>query len=280
MLIIDAQVHIWQANSPQRPWPAGRHAAHRPTPITAEDLIVEMNQAGVDAAVLVPPSWEGERNDLVLAASAKHPERFVAMGRVDPDDPAASASIASWRAHPRAMGLRFAFHRAWQIDALNDGRLETVWASAAAANVPVMILIAQARLDLVAAIAERHPRLSIVLDHLAVPSSVPLQERFTNLHRLTGLERYPNIAVKASALPCLATDEYPYRSLHDPLRRVIDAFGPQRVLWGSDLSRLPCTYQQAVTMFTEEMPWLSSSDLALIMGRAINERFGLQFQEK
>ena len=58
MLIVDAQVHIWAANTPERPWPA-RHAPHRPMPFSQADLLREMDAAGVQRAVLVPPSWEG-----------------------------------------------------------------------------------------------------------------------------------------------------------------------------------------------------------------------------
>jgi hypothetical protein len=46
-------------------------------------------------------------------------------------------------------------------------------------------------------------------------------------------------------------------------------FGPQRMFWGTDLARLPCTYRQAVTMFTEEIPWLTHEDKEWIMGRAL-----------
>ncbi|HTE16228.1 MAG TPA: hypothetical protein VK642_14225, partial [Burkholderiales bacterium] len=76
MLIVDGQVHIWAASTPERPWPA-RHAPHRPLPLGANDLIQEMVVAGVDRAILVPPSWEGERNDLVIEAARLHPDKFA-----------------------------------------------------------------------------------------------------------------------------------------------------------------------------------------------------------
>ena len=60
---------------------------------------------------------------------------------------------------------------------------------------------------------------------------------------------------------------YPFASLHSYIRRVYDAFGPQRMMWGSDLSRLPCAYSQCVTLFTAELPWLYGDDLDAIMGR-------------
>jgi predicted TIM-barrel fold metal-dependent hydrolase len=58
MPIVDAQVHIWGADTPERPWPAGNaHRAHRPLPFSKDDLLAEMAAAGVDRAVIVPPSW-------------------------------------------------------------------------------------------------------------------------------------------------------------------------------------------------------------------------------
>ena len=96
MMIVDSQVHIWAANTPERPWPA-RHEPHKPEPITAQDLLREMDAAGVNACVLVPPSWEGERNDVCLAAAQKHPKRFAVMGRLDVDAPESRGKIAAWR---------------------------------------------------------------------------------------------------------------------------------------------------------------------------------------
>jgi predicted TIM-barrel fold metal-dependent hydrolase len=128
----------------------------------------------------------------------------------------------------------------------------------------------------VEAIAQRFPQLSIILDHLGVPSTVPEHERFAHLDALLALARYPTIAVKASALPSLARDAFPYRSLHEPLRRVCEAFGCRRVFWGTDFSRLPCSYAEGIAMFTEEMPWLGDDDKAWIMGRGIVEWLGLR----
>ena len=61
------------------------------------------------------------------------------------------------------------------------------------------------------------------------------------------------------------------------LKRVVDAFGPARVFWGSDLTRLPCTYRQCVTHFTEELDWLSGDELELVMGRALCDWIGWEY---
>src|SRR5712691_5471213 len=110
MRIVAAQVHVWAASTPERPWPA-RHPPHRRVPITQDDLLREMAAADVDRVVLVPPSWEGERNDIALAAAAVRPDRFAVMGRLDPEAPAARGAVKAWRAQPGMLGLRLTFHR-------------------------------------------------------------------------------------------------------------------------------------------------------------------------
>ena len=77
MTVVDAQVYIWGAETPERPWPPGGAAlAHRPTPLGKDELLRDMDAAGVDHAIIVPPSWEGDRNDLAMEAALLHPDRF------------------------------------------------------------------------------------------------------------------------------------------------------------------------------------------------------------
>jgi predicted TIM-barrel fold metal-dependent hydrolase len=113
------------------------------------------------------------------------------------------------------------------------------------------------------------------MDHLAVPKgSKGAAAAFADLDRLLALAKHPNVAVKASGIPHYATDAYPFPSLHLPLRRVFDAFGPRRLFWGSDFTKLACRYRQAVTMFTEALPWLKGADLEWVMGRGLCEWLG------
>jgi len=86
---------------------------------------------------------------------------------------------------------------------------------------------------------------------------------------LLALAKYPNVAVKATGQAGYAEDEYPFRSLHPHLHRCFDAFGPERMFWGTDITRMPCSWRQCVTLFTEELPWLKGRDLDLVMGEAL-----------
>src|SRR3989442_12274244 len=106
MLIVDAQVHIWGADTRDRPWPPGRaHQAQKPYPVTRDLVLAGMKEAGVDRAVLVPPSWEGDRNDLALQAARLYPGRFALMGRRALGTPQSRAPRARWKKPARTPGL-------------------------------------------------------------------------------------------------------------------------------------------------------------------------------
>lgn len=271
MVVVDSQVHIWGANTPDRPWPAGReNLAQRAVPLGAEELLTAMDAAGVDRVVIVPPSWEGDRNDLALQAAEKYPDRFAVMGRFPVEAPAEAGRLTTWRRQPGMLGVRLTLHRppwrAW----LEDGAIDWFWPAAERAGLPVMVYVPGlvTRLD---AIAGRHPGLRLILDHLALPMGSRDEAAFADLDQLLALARYPNVAVKPSALPCYTSEAYSFPGLHRHIRRVYDAFGPRRMLWGTDYSRLPCPYRQAMTLFTEALDFLSAEDKEWIMGRATAE---------
>ena len=131
MQIIDSQVHIWAENTPERPWaPNMEGRAHLPEPLSAEKLLAMMNQAGVDAAILVPPSLEGDRNDLCLAAARKFSDRLAVMGRINLTGADSATALATWREDPGMLGLRLTFHRPDTRPQLTDGTADWLWPAA------------------------------------------------------------------------------------------------------------------------------------------------------
>ncbi|MGY8961695.1 MAG: amidohydrolase family protein, partial [Alphaproteobacteria bacterium] len=87
----------------------------------------------------------------------------------------------------------------------------------------------------------------------------------------------PNIAAKTSALPCYTTESYPFPMVHPHVQRILEAFGPDRVFWGTDMSRLSCDYRECVTLFTEEMPFLSGAVQEKVMGTGICDWLGWRY---
>jgi predicted TIM-barrel fold metal-dependent hydrolase len=273
VLIVDSQVHIWGADTPERPWPK-RAEPQRLVPLGKDELLREMDAAGVDRVVVVPPSWEGDRNDLAIEAHIAHPDRFATMGRLDPRDRSSRPRIATWRTQPGMLGLRFTFHIPQLVSLLTEGYMDWIWGEAENAGVPIYVLVPHPLVHLIDGVAERHPRLKLVMDHLGLNSKHRDAQAFAEFDKFLAIARRTNVAAKVSALACYSTDSYPYRSLHPYIRQAYDAFGPHRLFWGTDLSRSPIPYSQHVTMFTEEIPWLTSEDKEWIMGRGVCEWLG------
>jgi predicted TIM-barrel fold metal-dependent hydrolase len=271
MLIADSQVHVWAANTPERPW-TPNVKPHQPEPLGADELLLEMDKAGVDRVVIVPPRLDGTRNDLALDAARAHPDRFAVMGKIDAKNPKFREWMPTWRDQPGMLGIRFNFKRS--PETLASGDADWVWGAAEKAGVPLYVGISQENLHVIDAVAQRHPALKLILDHMALETNVKDDYAFRNFDKLIAVAKRPNIAVKVSSLPSYTDAAYPYANLHTYVRRVYDAFGPQRMMWGSDLSRLRGSYRECVTMFTEEMPWLKGEDLEWVMGLSMCEWLG------
>jgi len=154
-MIVDAQVHVWAANTPERPWPA-RAEPHR-APLGKDELLSEMAKAGVDRAVLVPPSWEGDRNDVALEAAQTHPDHYAVMGRFDPDAPGARDQVAGWKKQKGMLGMRFTFHTEILRQPLLDGRFDWVWGEMEKAGIPAMVLFHHEYMHLADSVVERYP---------------------------------------------------------------------------------------------------------------------------
>jgi predicted TIM-barrel fold metal-dependent hydrolase len=115
----------------------------------------------------------------------------------------------------------------------------------------------------------------MIVDHMGVVSDAVLAGRIANaIEHTASLAKYPNVSVKLSSAPLMSKEPYPYRDVNPHIRRLFDAYGPQRCYWGTDLTNsfVKATYRQRITHFTEELSFLSESDKDWVMGRAIIER--------
>jgi L-fuconolactonase len=257
MLIVDSQVHAWSQGESTGP--------HRRSPITRDILTAEMAGAGVARVVLAPPLWDPGGNEYSLSLAHAEPDRFAVMGLIEPDVADPCQRLRTWQEQRGMLGVRLLFNSKHRIAPLQDGRLAPLWAVAEEMDLAVALLIPGA-LHLVDDIARSHPGLKIIVDHLGVPRGFSGPAAFDHLPALLALAAHPNVCVKASGMGDYALDPYPFRSLDMALRRVFDSFGPERILWGSDLSRLHHPYRQCVSHFSESLSWLSRGDLELIMG--------------
>jgi len=177
--------------------------------------------------------------------------------------PRAARLASATPTSPGMLGLRFALLQPHQQTWLTDGTLDWLWPAAERAGLPVALL-GPGLLQVIGSIAERHPGLKLIIDHFGRPDAA-----WSNLPQLVAAAKHRNVALKATGAPSYSSQAYPYRDIHGHIRALYDAFGPERMFWGTDITRMPCSWRQCVTMFTEELPWLSARDKELIMGRAV-----------
>ena len=272
-IIVDAQVHLWKAESEDWKWVPGL-TPQLPEPFTIERLVPAMDEAGVDRVVIVPPSWPGDRNDYALEAARRYPTRFRIMGKIPLQDPKYAALLPKWREQPGMAGLRVIFNTPQTLPWLTEGTVDWFWTAAEKAELPVMCFAA-GQAAAFGRVAERHPGLTMILDHMAVTGAMVRDGTIAEaIGQTAGLAKYQNVSVKLSASPGLSREPYPYRDVALHIKRVFDAFGPQRSYWGTDLTNTYArgSYRQRITHFTEELSFLSESDKDWVMGRAIVAR--------
>jgi predicted TIM-barrel fold metal-dependent hydrolase len=263
MLIVDAQVHIWSSGKPT-------NQRHRQVErFTKDDLLKEMDEARVNAALIHPPaSWDPNANELAVEAARHHPHRLAILGNFPLDRPESRSLIDTWKQRPGMLGLRFTFLQPHQRTWPTDGTIDWLWPAAERAGLPVA-LQAATFLPKVGQVAERYPRLKLIIDHLGRQTGTQDDAAWGNLGDMLALAKHPNVAIKATGAPSYSSQPYPYRNIHGYLQQIYDAFGPERMFWGTDITRMPCSWRQCVSMFTEELPWLSGRDQELVMGQAL-----------
>jgi predicted TIM-barrel fold metal-dependent hydrolase len=264
MPIIDAQIHIWQTGVATPP--------HLDRPYLADEAVRAMDEAGVDGAVIHPPYWDPHSNELAIEAVQTHPRRFAILGNFPLDKPESRPLVPSWKQRTGMLGLRFYFTKPYNRTWPMDGTMDWFWPAAEKAGLPVALLAGD-WLPHFGEIARRHPGLKMMVDHMGAVRGAKGVAAFPRMKELTDLARLPNVAVKLTGGPFYADDAYPFRSLHPHYRAMYDAFGPYRLFWGTDITKMPCTWRQCVTHF-QEIDWIPEADKKLIMGDAICKWIG------
>ena len=238
MMIVDGQVHIWKAETPDRPWTKGLEP-QLPEPLGIEDLMGHMESAGVGRVIIVPPHWEGLRNDYATEAYDRFPDKFRFMGRLNLERPDARAQLPAWMKQRGCLGMRQSFLSTEEREKITSGGYDWLFEDAERYDIPLMM-------------------------HASGMPEV--------VEGIAALARFPNVSTKVSSAPLHSGEAYPFRNMHGYIKRIIDAFGVKRCYWATDLSHMlhTCSYRDGVTMFTEELG-LSQSDLEWVMGRSICE---------
>jgi predicted TIM-barrel fold metal-dependent hydrolase len=220
--------------------------------VMTESTLSAMHAVGVDGALLFALDLDWGRR-----AAAQHPDRFwiVPMfseggigGAKDADAPDVEEWVEQLKAEGSLLATRIMSSTSGFLHGLPAGaivphsadRYSRVIAVTERLGLPLFASTAGA-IDITAGIARDHPELVVVADHLAIPQPptfVRDEPPFMRLDDLLAGAQHPNLMVKISGAPTLSLESYPFGDLWAPLLRIIDAYGPERVMWGTDISRV------------------------------------------
>jgi predicted TIM-barrel fold metal-dependent hydrolase len=275
MPIIDAQLHAYERDHPGRPWHA---VLTGPPEATGDQTVAVLDEAGVDGAILVS-AFTMYRYDPSYAVEVRnrYRNRFALVRPVDPANPAVAEVIAEWKRTPGAVGVRMLLVRSGLAEDAADPGLNRVLKEAARLSLPVNLHIA-GRLDQGIELIRRNPDTQIIVDHLGlVQPHVPPKpsEPWAELPKVLTLAKLPHVAMKITGACTLSLEPFPYNDIWDPVCRMIDAFGIDRCLWGTDWTRAVkfLTYKQGVDAFRVTNR-ISDSDKAKLMGGTLTRIYG------
>jgi L-fuconolactonase len=232
-VVIDAHVHVWDASRATYPWLSEVPSLARRYCLT--DVLPSFDAAGVTGCVLVQAADDEADTELMLATAATHPTRVLGVvGWVPLTDPdRAEALLDRWAGHP-LVGVRHLIHRDPDPQLLLRPEVDDTFAlladrglafDACAESLPL--------LELVPVLAQRHPRLTVVVDHLAKP---PIRDRgwqpWAGL--LAEAASLPNVAAKLSGLNTAASATWSSADFSPYVDHAVEVFGPTRLLYGGD----------------------------------------------
>jgi L-fuconolactonase len=290
--VVDAQLHCWLTDQRRRPWDPeyrARTVERAPNvllqsgiPMSPETLLVEMARAGVDAGVLTPQGVYGIDNSMETDASLDFPRKFAVMGWVDTESPNVVAdlrrSFAEGMLGIRLFGLK--------EDQLRAGTYAPVLECCAQAGRAIAMMLTHPISEAQTSLFYNYPDTPFLIDHLGIGHAPPAYglapaDPFDNLAEVLKLSRYPNVGIKLTGASALSHTVFPFEDLHGPICRIIDAFGPSRVYWGSDYTRTGSLHPYAEeSQYLWEIPQLEEATVRELCGTAILKVLGWTLDPK
>jgi predicted TIM-barrel fold metal-dependent hydrolase len=274
--VVDTHMHVWTNDVAHFPFAHPYDPNFKPPPVagTAEMLLDEMDRHAINYAVLVQVIYYGWDNRYVAHCVKRHPQRFRAQGLIDPTDPQVASKLEYWMREHGLAGMRFSpIYYQGRDEWLTSEAHQLLWKKADELKAIFNFFIAANQLTKLETMLADYPSVRVVIDHLArvdLTASDPARE----VAQLTRLARYPSVWVKVSELSIVSpSKKYPYADTYSWVKRVYDAFGPDRLLWGTGFpgaTRAQAgrpSLEEELALVRREIPFFSASDREKILGR-------------
>ena len=274
---IDAHSHIWTREIANYPLAKGVTLADlQPASFTTEELLALAAKNGVGRVVLIQHSkFYLYDNSYMIDAAKEHPHAFRIVGMVDNLSANPGQQMKDLLAK-RVTGFRITpwIHK----DKWLTGGMPEMWETAAKTGQKMCCLIDAANLPEVDAMCTKHPATPVVIDHFA-RIGVDGEFREADIAALCKLAKHKQTHVKISAFYALGQKKPPYLELVPMIRRLLDSFGPSRLMWASDAPyQLDAgnTYAASLALVREKLDFLSAGDRDWLLRKTAEKVFFYQ----
>lgn len=284
-LLIDSHMHVWSDDPVKFPFAHPYNAKFVPpkTAASLELLVKEMDEHAVTHCVLVQTISHGWDNRYLVHCLKAQPKRFRGQGLIDPTDPNVADKLEYWMKEHGLAGMRFSpMYYQGKDGWLNARATDRLWEKAAELGAVFNFFIASEQLPKLEDMVRRHPRVKVVIDHLG-RVDLEAKDPEPEIRKLLALARYANVYVKVSEFSSLLpTKKYPFRDAYPLVKRVYEAFGPDRLLWGTGFpgaTRAEAdrpTLEQELALIQKEIPFFTADDRAKILGRNAARVWGFE----
>jgi predicted TIM-barrel fold metal-dependent hydrolase len=272
---IDAHAHVWTPDVARYPLAAGfKPADMQPASFTPDELMAEARPCGVNRVVLIQMSYYGFDNRYMLDAMRGSPGTFAGVAVIDHHAPRVGQAmrqlkqqgVRGFRIHPGSRPVE-----PW----LADEAMQQLWRHAAAENLAMCALVNPDALAPLDAMCQKHPDTPVVVDHFA-RIGIDGTIRDAEVSQLCRLARHKRTHVKVSAFYALGKKQAPYLDLAPMIRRLVDAFGPQRLMWATDCPyqvQNGHTYRDSIELVRSRLDFLSPSDRSWLLRQSAERVF-------
>jgi predicted TIM-barrel fold metal-dependent hydrolase len=277
---IDAHAHVWSddlAKYPLGPW--ATKADMKPATFTADELLAVVQPYGVDRVVLIQHApLHGYDNSYILDCAKQYPGVFSVVAMINERTPNLRERLRDLR-DEGARGIRIGAgkhaDRTLNVDPpnwLKAPGMQLLWEHAAELGVAICPLVFPGQLDSLDPMCEQFPDTTVVIDHFG---HIDMDKPET-VASLTRLARHRNVYVKVSAFYKFGDKKAPYEDVEPMVMKMVDAFGPGRLMWASDLPyqlNNGNNYEDAIGLMKDGLSTLADSDRRAILQGTANKVF-------
>jgi len=275
MNFIDAHSHVWTQDTKNYPLTAGyRRLNIDPASFTAEELIKEAGAVGVNRVVLIQMSFYGYDNSYMLDSIRKHPGKFVGVAVIDQDGPRPDVEMRKLKG-VGVRGFRIYSKNQMPDKWLSADAMHAMWTCGAEENLAMCCLMDPNELPALDRMCRDFPETPVVIDHLCrIGVSGTVEPK--DAKALCDMARHKKVSVKVSAFYALGKKQAPYTDLGPFIKQVLDAYGPERLMWATDCPFQVAgghNYKDSIELIKSKLDFLSAGDKDWLLRKTAEKVF-------